>query len=286
MRALIKLTNIALASLLLVGCASNTPSPPVTQADPAQADSTQANASNNPAANNPLAVLDELSDVENELKRLRNLVEKLQFDLETSSVRRQSLMHDMERRLLALERARAAAPNAQSSGAQVNADVNTNANVNANANAGANSVDENVIAQAGTVSVQEQQAYDRAKKILQDNKERNADKYQDAINAFGRFVEQWPQSQLADDALYWAAESRYANHQFADALAGFRAVLADYPNSQLAPEALLKVGYTQYSMRRYDAAARIFRDILQRYPAHRVATSAKIRLRRIEQNIQ
>ena len=111
-------------------------------------------------------------------------------------------------------------------------------------------------------------------------------RYQDAVEQFQAMVNTWPDSPLADDALYWMAEANYVNREFEAALNGFRAVVERYPDSARLPEAMLKVGYIQYDIGAYDQAATTFRDILARFPGHQVTVSAETRLRRIEQTIQ
>ena len=132
----------------------------------------------------------------------------------------------------------------------------------------------------GTVSLDEQNAYDQAFELLKQSR------YQDFILAARQFVTTWPTSQLADDAWYWMAEAHYVNHEFENALSGFKTVVTRYPDSQRVPEALLKTGYIQYDIGAYDDAAEIFRDILVRFPGHNVTVSAQTRLRRIENTIQ
>ncbi|MGI9319127.1 MAG: tol-pal system protein YbgF [bacterium] len=131
-----------------------------------------------------------------------------------------------------------------------------------------------------SVSMTEQQAYDSAFEMLKQSR------YQDSIEQFQALVNTWPQSQLADDALYWMSEANYVNREFEAALNGFRAVVERYPDSSRLPEAMLKVGYIQYDIGAYEQAAQTFQDILARFPGHQVTVAAETRLRRIQQTIQ
>jgi tol-pal system protein YbgF len=132
----------------------------------------------------------------------------------------------------------------------------------------------------GSVTLDEQNAYEQAFDLLKQSR------YEDAILGFQTLVDTWPTSQLADDAYYWMSEARYVNREFEHALSGFRTVVSRYPDSQRVPEALLKIGYIQYDIGAYEDAAETFRDILARFPGHQVTVSAQTRLRRIEQTIQ
>ena len=131
-----------------------------------------------------------------------------------------------------------------------------------------------------SVSLTEQQAYESAFDLLKQSR------YEDAIKQFDALVNTWPNSELADDALYWKSEANYVNREFEAALKGFRSIVERYPDSSRLPEAMLKVGYIQYDIGAYDQAAQTFQDILSRFPGHQVTVSADTRLRRIQQTIQ
>ena len=73
---------------------------------------------------------------------------------------------------------------------------------------------------------------------------------------FKQFLVTFPDSELADNAQYWLAESYYASQQFEQALADFEVVINDYPRSRKVPDALLKMGYCNYELKRWDAARR------------------------------
>lgn len=256
-----------------------------------------------------LTALEQLIELKEELKKLRNAVEEMEFNAETAMRRQQNLFQDLDRRLLSLERAQRllSGQSEVGSGAGVIpgltpgllpggtvpgtvTDAAGNADVAVVGNAGATtpatpaqpgtvpSADGAVL--TGAVSLPEQQAYEKSFNLLKQSK------YQDAITGFQRLADTWPESQLADDAYYWMSEARYLNREFESALVGFRTVASRYPDSLRMPEALLKIGYIQYDIGEYKEAAEIFRDILARFPGHQVAVSAQTRLRRIQQTIQ
>ena len=53
--------------------------------------------------------------------------------------------------------------------------------------------------------------------------------------AFGQFLVSFPDSQLADNAQYWLAESYYVTDQFEEALSQFQVVLSQFPRSRRCP---------------------------------------------------
>ena len=286
--------------LVLGGCAQPVYGP--SQNTPGSAVSGAANG----RALNALAQLTELKE---ELKKLRNSVEELEFDTENTKRRQQNENQDLDRRLLSIERAlRLLLP---PTGGIIDGSFGTipglifdpipgmvdgeaagDADVAVVEGAAGTETDttpaivpsgdgaESTAEPTGAVSVPEQQAYQAAFNLLKQSK------YQDAIDGFQQLVDAAPEGQLADDAYYWMSEARYVNREFEAALTGFRTVTTRYPDSPRVPEALLKTGYIQYDIGAYAEAAEIFRALLERFPGHQVAVSAQTRLRRIEQIIR
>ncbi len=130
-----------------------------------------------------------------------------------------------------------------------------------------------------SVSLNEQDAYDSAFDALK------LSRYEEAIEQFQKLIATWPESELADDSLYWMSEANYVNREFEGALNGFRSLIDRFPSSSRAPEAMLKIGYIQYDIGAYDQAAKTFEEILARFPGHQITVPAEIRLRRIKQTI-
>ncbi len=308
---------LALGGCVLPPPAQSThPVPVQTPTQPVQAPAPAQTPAPAPAAAETLRALEQLTEIKEELKKLRNEVEEIEFNAETAKRRQQNFVQDLDRRLLSLERAqRLLLPvqPGQQPGVAGNGNViaipgltpatpgltpvptpgavdgiTTDPATPGNADLaivvpatpqtpGVTPPDEG---QTGAVTLPEQQAYEQAFNLLKQSK------YQDAIAGFQRLADTWPESQLADDAYYWVSEARYVNREFEAALVGFRIVATRYPDSPRVPEALLKIGYIQYDIGAYQEAAEIFRDILTRFPGHQVAVSAQTRLRRIEQTIQ
>lgn len=71
-------------------------------------------------------------------------------------------------------------------------------------------------------------------------------RYEPAALAFEQFLVSFPDSELADNAQYWLAESHYVTKKYDDALAAFKVVIDQYPRSRKVPDALLKIGYCNY----------------------------------------
>lgn len=301
----------------VAGCVPPAPPATVEQATPQPAATPAAavTPAPPPAAASPetLRALEQLTELKEELKKLLNAVEEIQFDRdresaaqETARWQRENLFQDLDRRLLKLERDMRLLPLPGAAGAAVAAPAGPAADPGltvvtpvldpllsglgdsaialgapsataALADAPAAGVDDAAAeadADAATVSVQEQQAYDLAFGFLKQSR------YDDAIEGFQALADTWPDGQLADDAVYWKSEAQYVNREYEAALEGFTAVVTRYPDSSRLPEALLKTATIQHEIGAYPEAEKAFRDILERFPDHQVGTMARLRLGR------
>ncbi len=98
--------------------------------------------------------------------------------------------------------------------------------------------------------------------------------YDQAIAAFTKFLGDFPDSPLADNAQYWLGEAYYVNKDYPTALAAFQRVVDKYPQSRKLPDALLKVGYCQYELKQWAQARAVLGTVTSRYadtPAGRLA---------------
>ncbi len=122
---------------------------------------------------------------------------------------------------------------------------------------------------------QEQADYDAAYAWLSPSKKR----YKDAVKGFKAFLVKYPDSDLADNALYWLGESYYVTQDNKSALAAFDRLLKEFPDSDKAPGAMLKTGYILDAMGKRKQAQKMLQQVLDRYPSSSVASMAKARLK-------
>ena len=104
-------------------------------------------------------------------------------------------------------------------------------------------------------------------------------RYVDAGSAFQQFLATFPNSQLADNAQYWLAESYYVTGQFDIALSEFLLVINRYPRSRKIPDALLKVGYSNYELDRWPDARRALQMVRD---DHSESTAARLAVQRLQ----
>lgn len=132
------------------------------------------------------------------------------------------------------------------------------------------------VEQARDVSpVQIQAQYQEAFGLLKQSQ------YEQAIQAFRKFLAAYPDSDYADNAQYWLAEAYYVTRDFDSALKEYRKLVQAYPNSQKYTGGLLKIGYTLQELGKLDEARKQLQELVQKYPGTTAARLAQDRLQRL-----
>jgi tol-pal system protein YbgF len=200
----------------------------------------------------------DLDRLRSETAALRGELETLRFEAENNATRQRELYADVDQRLQTLETARAFSPPPSSP-----------------APAAANAPSEPPPAAPPRPSGSDQQNYDAAFALLQGRR------YPEAQQAFETFLEQFPTSPRADNAVYWLAETHYVRGQYNEALPAFRRVIEQYPQSDKVPDALLKIGYSQIELGDRNAARTSLQEVMRQFPDTTAARLASQRLDRL-----
>ena len=119
----------------------------------------------------------------------------------------------------------------------------------------------------------EKASYDQAFQALKELR------YADAAEDFQSFLDQYPNSDYADNAQYWLGESYYVTRNYDIALKSFQSLLDQYPESPKAPDALLKIGYTHYELEQWDSARAALTQVQENFPDTTLSRLAENRLR-------
>jgi tol-pal system protein YbgF len=199
----------------------------------------------------------ELEMLRAETSTLRGELETLRFETENSDDRQRELYVDVDRRLQTLETAPRAfePPPASPAFGQPPADSPPTI--------------------ASRPAGSDQQNYDAAFALLQGRR------YDEAASAFETFLQQFPTSPRADNAVYWLAETHYVRGRYGDALPVFRRVIEEHPQSDKVPDALLKVGYCQDELGERAAARTSLQEVMRQFPDTTAARLASQRLDRL-----
>ena len=103
-------------------------------------------------------------------------------------------------------------------------------------------------------------------------------KYPESERAFRLFLSRYPTSDLADNALFWIGESRWARGDFAAALDSYTTTVEQYPDGNKVPDALLKAGRCLENLGQTSRAARTFEEVVLRFAGSAAAITAQERL--------
>ena len=125
----------------------------------------------------------------------------------------------------------------------------------------------------GTPTEQEQTTYDRAFRALREQR------YADAAEGFSTFLDRFPESGYAPNALYWLAETYYVTRDFETALGFFEDLRGRYPSSSKDGDALLKIGFSHFELRNWTEARAALEQVRSEHSGTTLARLAESRLR-------
>jgi tol-pal system protein YbgF len=104
----------------------------------------------------------------------------------------------------------------------------------------------------------------------------------DARTAFQRIFDRDPSGDLADNALYWIAETHYAQGRYGEAIVIYRRIMDEYSQQNKAPDSMLKAGLAYAKLGDLDMARRMLQDLTSRYPYSTPAANARHELERLK----
>lgn len=104
-----------------------------------------------------------------------------------------------------------------------------------------------------------EKAYESAFAQIRDHK------YQEAATAFARFLQQYPDHNLAANAQYWLSETHYVRGDFAEASRQFAKGYQKYPKSSKTADNLLKLGLSLAQSGKTDEACLSFTQLQQEF---------------------
>lgn len=103
-------------------------------------------------------------------------------------------------------------------------------------------------------------------------------RYDLAIAGFQQYIQQYPNTDLTDNAQYWTGECEFAQKKYEQAINDFDTLLRRWPQSDKAPGALLKKGYALDALNRRAEAVVALQYVIHEYPASDEARLAQQKL--------
>ncbi len=107
--------------------------------------------------------------------------------------------------------------------------------------------------------------------------------YELAIDGFKIYRENFADSPLADNALYWIGECYYSQRKFEEAIEQFNDLILDYPQGDKIAAAYLKKGLALSELGRKDEALVVFKLLASKYP---LEEESRIALEKIKELAQ
>ena len=121
----------------------------------------------------------------------------------------------------------------------------------------------------GIVQPGEKKSYDDALKAFQAGNLKRADE------SFTAFAGKYSQSPYLPLALYWGANSKYANKNYTGAITQLQTLIKKYPNHPRIPAAMVTLGNSQLESGNKVAAKKTFSEIITKYPDTEAAKDAQ-----------
>lgn len=103
--------------------------------------------------------------------------------------------------------------------------------------------------------------------------------YETALQAFQEYLATFPDTDLADNAVYWIGESHYRQRRYRQAIEQFDRVIQRYPKSDKVASAWLKRGYSHLELGERQQGVLNLRHVAREFPAGDEANLARQRLR-------
>lgn len=197
----------------------------------------------------------QMDNVQRETAQMRGRTETLEYEAETTASRQRDLYVDLDERVRTLEE--------QLKGERSPVNVMDGGSLSPG----------QLPVPGGT----DRDNYQAAFELLKEQR------YDDAAMGFQQFLVSFPDSQLADNAQYWLAESYYVTDKFEEALTEFQVVINQHPESRKVPDALLKMGYCNYELERWNDARASLTRVQSEYSDTTAARLAQQRLGRMDE---
>lgn len=109
-----------------------------------------------------------------------------------------------------------------------------------------------------------------------------ASKFKESFDAYQKFLQTYPASTHAADAMYGLGFSQFSLKNYKAAIATQQKLLKQYPDSAKAPEASFNIANSQIQLADVDGAKKTLRDLISQYPKSDVIPRAQSRLKVLE----
>ena len=100
-------------------------------------------------------------------------------------------------------------------------------------------------------------------------------------HAFSIYLEQFPDSPLADNAKYWIGECYFSQEKYDEAIDHFNELFINFPQSDALPAAYLKKGLSLIELNKKEEALAVFKLLITKYPLENEARIAQEKIKEL-----
>ncbi len=106
--------------------------------------------------------------------------------------------------------------------------------------------------------------------------------YELAVSGFRQFIDKYPGSPLADNALYWIGECYFAQRKFEQALETFSQLITRFADGDKIADATLKKGFSLIEMGRQSEGINVLKELISKFPLSEEASLAQQKLNEVK----
>jgi tol-pal system protein YbgF len=106
--------------------------------------------------------------------------------------------------------------------------------------------------------------------------------FQLAIDGFKIYLQQFPESPIVDNALYWVGECYFSQKNYTEAIDRYNELILNYPEGDKTPAAYLKKGISLMELDRKEEALSAFKLLISKYPFEEETKIAQQKIKELE----
>ncbi len=103
-----------------------------------------------------------------------------------------------------------------------------------------------------------------------------------AIDGFKMYIEQFPESPLVDDSLYWVGECYFSQKKHEEAIEQFNELILNYPRGDKIPAAYLKKGLSLVELGKKEEALSVFKLLVSKFPLEEETKIAQQKIKELK----
>lgn len=108
--------------------------------------------------------------------------------------------------------------------------------------------------------------------------------FQLAIEGFTLYRDNFPESPLADNALYWIGECHFSQKEYEKAIDQFNSLILNYPQGDRIPAAYLKKGISLMELGKKEEALVVFKLLISKYPLEEETKISQQKIKELLEN--